>query len=243
MTAGALPPPGGGGLGGSGLAGLSRRSARPGRQKLLIALGIGCGGFALLVALGFFSDPTTRLRPNDTKTVQVVLPPPPAPPPPEPKPVEQPPEPTPTPMDQPQDTPPPPEPQQQQSSEPTVGDNALTAREGAGPSNYGLAAGNGSGGRIGGRPGGSGDAFAAYAQVAQQCIRHAAQGDKELARGRYAVRLAVSIDGEGRIAAVRIADTADARRSARIQQVLTGLQCAQRPPAGMPVTRVELRGG
>ena len=46
----------------------------------------------------------------------------------------------------------------------------------------------------------------------------------------------------GRIADVRIGD-GDVRRTARIREVLTGLQCSQRPPAGMPVTRVELRGG
>ncbi|HEX7853762.1 MAG TPA: cell envelope integrity protein TolA [Sphingobium sp.] len=241
MTAGALPPPDGGFGNRDGLQRLSpgRRSLR---QRLLIGAGVIGGGFALLVMLGVFSDPTTRLRPNETRTVQVVLPPPPPPPPPpEVKPVEKPPEPTPMPTDQPQDTPPP-EPRQQSSEPSAPGDNALTAREGAGPSNYGLAAGNGSGARIGGRPGGSGDAFAAYAQVAQQCIRQAAQSDKELSRGRYAVRLAVSVDPDGRIADVHIGD-GDAKRTARIREVLTGLQCSQRPPAGMPVTRVELRGG
>lgn len=239
MTAGALPPSGGFGRG--SLERLSP-SRHPLRQKLLIGTGIVGGAFALMVMLGVFSDPTTRLRPNETRTVQVVLPPPPPPPPPpEVKPVEQPPEPTPMPTDQPQDTPPP-EPQQQSSEPSAPGDNALTAREGAGPSNYGLAAGDGGGTRIGGRPGGSGDAFAAYAQVAQQCIRQAAQSDRELSKGRYAVRLAVRVDPDGRIADVRIGD-ADDKRTARIREVLTGLQCSQRPPAGMPVTRVELRGG
>lgn len=239
MTAAALS-----GGQGNGLERL-RPSRHPVRQRLLIGAGVVGGGFALLVMLGFFSDPTTRLRPNDAKTVQVILPPPPPPPPPpEPTPQEKPPEPTNAPpIDQPQDTPPPPE--AAKSSDPAPGDNALTAREGAGPSNYGLAAGNGSGTRIGGRPGGGGgDAFAAYVQVAQQCIRQAAQGDKQLSRGRYAVRLAVGIDPDGRIATVRVAGGGDdARRVARIEQVLIGLQCAQRPPAGMPVTRVELRGG
>ena len=242
MTISALPPlgsPPGKGLGGGNLDRL-RPGAHPTRQKLLIGVAVVGGGFALLVALGFFADPTTRLRPNDARTVQVVLPPP--PPPPEPKPVEKPPEPKPMPVDQPVDTPPP-EPAKQSSEPSTPGDNALTAREGAGPSNYGLAAGNGSGTRIGGRPGGGGgNAFVAYAQVAQQCIRQAAQSDKELSRGRYAVRLAVSFDPEGRITEIRVGD-GDAKRQARIREVLTGRQCSQRPPAGMPVTRVELRGG
>lgn len=241
MTVSALPPPGKG-LGGGNLDRL-RPGSHPTRQKLLIGVAVVGGGFALLVALGFFADPTTRLRPNETRTVQVVLPPPPPPPPPpEPKPVEQPPEPTPMPVEQPQDTPPP-EPAKQSSEPSAPGDNALTAREGAGPSSYGLAVGNGGGTRIGGRPGGGGgDAFTAYAQVAQQCIRNAAQSDRELSRGRYAVRLAVRFDPDGRIADVRVGE-GDLKRQARIRQVLTGLQCSQRPPAGMPVTRVELRGG
>jgi outer membrane biosynthesis protein TonB len=227
-----------------GASGLDRLSTdrHPLRQKLLIGVGVIGGGFALLLLLGVFADPTTRLRPNETRTVQVVLPPPPPPPPPpEIKPVEQPPEPMAMPVDQPQDTPPP-EPQQQSSEPSTPGDNALTAREGAGPSNYGLAQGDGGGTRIGGRPGGAGDAFAAYAQIAQQCIRQAAQSDKQLSRGRYAMRLAVRVDPDGRIADVQIG-TGDEKRAARIREVLTGLQCSQRPPAGMPVTRVELRGG
>src|SRR3546814_12042635 len=79
------------------------------------------------------------------KTTRVILPPPPPPPPPEVKPQETPPEPKPMPLDQPvTDTPPPPTP----DAQPTVGDSALTAREGAGPSNYGLAVGDG-GGKIG----------------------------------------------------------------------------------------------
>src|SRR3546814_19767092 len=95
------------------------------------------GGLVLMVALSFMGSDRTSLRPGEQKTVRVVLPPP--PPPPEIKPQEKPPEPKPTPIEQPTDSPPPPTPQ----SEPTPGDSALTAREGAGPSNYGLAGGDG----------------------------------------------------------------------------------------------------
>lgn len=225
------PGPGGGG---------------PRRSPVTLGRAVAAGGIMLVLILvwNLMSAQLVTRRPNEMKTTQVILPPPPPPPPPpEVKPQETPPEPTDAPpIEEPVDTPPPPDQAPQQSSEPTPGDNALTAREGAGPSSYGLAKGDGSGTRIGGRPGGSGDAFAAYAQIAQQCIRQAAQSDRQLSRGRYAVKLAVRVDPEGRIADVNVGD-GDAKRAARIREVLTGLQCSQRPPAGMPVTRVELRGG
>ncbi len=199
--------------------------------------GVAGIGLALVLTYAFFTQQTISERPNELRTTKVILPPPPPPPPPpEPKPQEKPPEPTPAPpIDQPVDTPPPPTPQ----AEPTPGNDALTAREGAGPSNYGLAAGDGSGTRIGGRPGG-GDAFAAYANVALAGIRRAAQSDRDLSRGRYTVRLAVSVGPDGRITDVRVLDGGDERRNARLRQVLTGLQLAQRPPAGLPVMRIEL---
>lgn len=201
--------------------------------RILVVLGV-----AMAIALVWMlaGQQTVSDRPNEMKTTRVILPPPPPPPPPEPKPVEQPPEPTiAPPLEQPMDTPPPPD----QSSDPTPGDNALTAREGAGPSNYGLARGDGSGARIGGRPGG-GDAFAAYANVALAGIRQAAQGDRELSRGRYSVQLAVTVGPDGRITNVRVIGGGDDRRNARLRDVLTGLQLSQRPPAGLPVMRIEL---
>lgn len=201
--------------------------------RILVVVGIG---LAVVIAWNLTNQQTVTERPNQVTTTTVILPPPPPPPPPEPEQVEQPPEPTVAPpIEQPVDTPPPPD----QSSDPTPGDNALTAREGAGPSNYGLARGDGSGTRIGGRPGG-GDAFAAYANVALGGIRQAAQGDRELSRGRYSVQLAVTVGPDGRITNVRVIGGGDERRNARLREVLTGLQLSQRPPAGLPVMRIEL---
>lgn len=198
-------------------------------------------GALLAVALVYMlaGRVTVSERPNEMKTTTVILPPPPPPPPPpDIKPVEKPPEPKPMPIEQPvTDTPPPPTP----DAQPVAGDSALTAREGAGPSSYGLAVGNGGGTRIGGRPGGSGDGFAAYANVALAGVRQAAQGDRELSRSRYTVRLAVTVSPEGRINNVRIlAGTGDARRDARLIATLSGVQLSQRPPAGLPVMRIEL---
>ncbi|MFC7379188.1 hypothetical protein [Brevundimonas sp. GCM10030266] len=198
-----------------------------------------------IVAAVLMQPATVSDRPNELKTTRVIQPPPPPPPPPPEVTQERPPEPVPSPVpvEQPVDTPPPEAP----SSEPTVGDNALTAREGAGPSNYGLVGGDGSGGRIGGRPGGGGNGFAAYGGIAHAAARQAVQADPVLSRGRYSVQLQVRVDAEGRISSVSIIrGTGDARRDARLIEVLTGLQLSQRPPAGLPTMRIELnarRGG
>lgn len=215
------------------------------RKRSPVTLGrvLAGGGIALALFLvwSFMSAQIVSERPNEMTTTTVTLPPPP-PPPPEPVEQEKPPEPTEAPpLEQPLDTPPPPDQPQQQSNEPTPGDSALTAREGAGPSNYGLAAGNGSGTRIGSRPGGgNGDGFAAYGNFTARELQQAAQRDRELLRGRYTVRLAVTVDESGRISRAQVIDGGDEKRNARLIALFTGLQLSRRPPAGLPVMRVEL---
>ena len=209
---------------------------------------VAAGGIALaaFVVWTMFSAQIVTKRPNEMKTTQVILPPPPPPPPPpEIKPEEKPPEPTEAPpIDQPIDTPPPPDQAKEQSaspsSDPAPGDNALSAREGAGPSNYGLAVGNGGGTRIGGRAGGGGgNGFATYAQSALAEIRRATQADRELARGRYSLKLLVTVAEDGRITGIRLLDgSGSERRDARLVALLNRLQL-QRPPAGMPAMRIE----
>jgi len=193
---------------------------------------------AAVLAATFLRPASVSERQREDKTVRVVLPPPPPPPPPPEVAQEKPPEPMPTPMDQPvEDTPPPPD----APSEPTVGDSALTAREGAGPSNYGLARGDGSGTRIGGRPGGGGGGFGAYGELTRREVTQAVQGERDLSRGRYSAQLAVTVDTEGRITSVRLLrGTGDARRDAALQRALTGLRLSRRPPDGLPVMRIEL---
>lgn len=193
---------------------------------------------AAVLAATFLRPASVSERQREDKTVRVVLPPP-SPPPPPPEVVqEKPPEPTPTPMDQPVEAAPPPP---DAPSEPTVGDSALTAREGAGPSNYGLARGDGSGTRIGGRPGGGDGGFGAYGELARREVTQAVQGERDLSRGRYSAQLAVTVDAEGRITSVRLLrGTGDARRDAALQRALTGLKLSRRPPDGLPVMRIEL---
>ncbi len=236
MAAAALTHTGGLGGFGGGPEGPRRRSSPVTFGRVMIVLGVG-----LAVALVWMM--ATRItvtdRPSSLRTTRVILPPPPPPPPPEPVVQERPPEPVPTPvpMEQPTEAPPPEAP-----AEPTSGDNALTAREGAGPSNYGLARGDGSGTRIGGKAGG-GDALAAYAGIAVADIRRAAQDDPVLARGRYRASFLVTVDPAGRITSLRLLEsTGDARRDAAIERRLTGLLLSQRPPAGLPAMRIELKG-
>ncbi|MGH7021142.1 MAG: TonB family protein, partial [Brevundimonas sp.] len=114
-------------------------------------------------------------------------------------------------------------------------------REGAGPSNYGLARGDGSGTRIGGRPGGGDGGFGAFGELTRREVNQAVQGERDLNRGRYSALLSVTVDPEGRITSVRLLrSTGDARRDAALQRALTGLKLSRRPPDGLPVMRIEL---
>lgn len=211
-----------------------RRHRRHGARWLATG---GLALAALIIAVTFFRGQTVSDRAREDKIVKVVLPPPPPPPPPPEVKPETPPEPRPTPIEEPlTDTPPPPTP----DAPPTPGADALTARTGAGPSNYGLAVGDGGGTRIGGKPGGS-NGYAAYANIALADIRRAAQTDAFLAKGRYTVRLLVTVSPEGRIQRVSIVDgSGDTRRDAAIERRLMGLQLSGRPPAGLPAMRIEL---
>ena len=190
---------------------------------------------ALALAWNFLGRVTVTERPHEVKMTAVVIPPPPPPPPPpEPEKIEKPPEPTPAPpIDTPVDTPPPPEPAPTASSDPSPGDDALTARVGAGPSNYGLQQGTGGGTRIGGRPGGN-NGFAAYGGLAARELQTAAQRDRDLMRGSYKVRVAVTVDAEGRVTHAQVLDGGDEKRNARLVQMLVGLQLSRKPPPGMP---------
>jgi outer membrane biosynthesis protein TonB len=224
-------------------------AARAGRRRRAVTLGglslgavlLLAGGLVLvaLIIWALWNAQWVTERPNEMKTTAVILPPPPPPPPPEVEPEEQPPEPSEMPMEEPVDTPPPPDQPQQPSSEPTVGDSALTAREGAGPSNYGLAKGDGSGRTIGGRPGGSGNGFGAYAERVRSEIYNATRANPAL-QGRFSIpEFQVWVDTEGRISRARVTNgSGDRRRDAALEQALVGIRLSQRPPAGLPSIRL-----
>ena len=216
------------------LEGGPRRRRR--RARGWTALGV-LALVAALVGLGLWlRGPTIGERTAERTIINVVLPPPP-PPPPAPPPRGKPPGPGPPPgvaQPDPKPTPPPPTPQPQQAQS----NDALTARQGAAAGNFGLAAGDGSGSRIGGKPGGEG--FAAYAERVRAEIHRAASGERAL-QGKYRVEVRVWIDDDGRISRAEIADgSGDRRRDAALERLLVGLQLSQRPPPKLPSLRLEI---
>lgn len=217
---------------------------RRSRRRLPYWLGpaVIVGLFAVGALILVLQGPTVGERENATRIINVVLPPPPPPPPPPPE--RKPPEPQPKMVEQPQPqptpTPPPPTPQAAPSA-----NDALTAREGAAAGNFGLAAGNGSGTRIGGAPGG-GDVFGAYAGLMLAEVRHAIQGDPVLSRGRYTARIAIQVAPDGHILSVRVVTgSGDPRRDQALQTRLVGIQLSRRPPDGLPIIRgdIDTRSG
>jgi protein TonB len=193
----------------------------------------------LVASVVWLRGPTISDHDRARKIINVVLPPPPPPPPPpEVQPDETPPEPKPAPIEQPQDvTPPPPTPQ---DAAPTQGTDALTAREGAGPSNYGLQRGDGGGTRIGGTPGGAGNGFAAYAERARSEIYRATTSNPAL-QGRFRIpEVRVWVDADGQITRAEVATgSGDRRRDTALERALVGLRLSQRPPPGLPFMRLE----
>jgi len=145
------------------------------------------------------------------------------------------------------DTPPPPPPQQEEQKmeqpmikeeqpkeappkdEPPLG----TGIKGDGPDSYGLSdkAGNG---RIGSN--GDGSKWGWYASQVQSRIQQAIQQNRKTRTASMSVNVRVWPDASGRISRAQIAgSTGDpSLDSALRDEVLTGLQLQQPPPAGMP---------
>lgn len=214
-----------------------RRTKAPGWMvwAILAAIVLGIAG---LIAL----QPSVTVEGQRNRTINVVLPPPPPPPPPPPA-QEKPPEPEKKVIEEPvpqPDTPPPPAPSPSPSN-PAVGDNALTAREGPAAGNYGLAGGDGSGRTIGGRPGGGGSIYAGYGQQAYVEVRRAVQADRGLSRGRHDIRLDLVVAEDGTITDVRfVSGEDDASWRAALRRRILSMKLSQRPPAGIPPVRIEL---
>lgn len=195
-------------------------------------------GLVIAIGYNFLGRQTVSDRPNEMKTTQVILPPPPPPPPPpETKPVEQPPEPTiAPPIEQPVDTPPPP----QANNDPAPGDNALTAREGAGPSNYGLGVGDGGGVRIGGRPGAGGGgggvmSVGMYTSYLKSTLQERVQDDPRLSRLVFSADYTITVTPDGRITSVTFRNArggTDADMQ-KLTALLQGVRGLDPPPSAM----------
>jgi TonB family protein len=161
---------------------------------------------------------------HDTLTLVSIAPPPPppvmTPPPPPPQQEEQKIE---EPMikeDQPKEAPP--------KDEPPLG----TGIKGPGGDNFGLGSGSGNG-RIGG---GDGSKWGWYASQVQSRIQQALQQNRKTRTASMSVNVRVWADPNGRISRAQLAgSTGDpSLDNALRDEVLTGLQLPEPPPAGMP---------
>jgi type IV secretory pathway VirB10-like protein len=212
------------------------------RRRRRLPRWVGPAVLAGLVAVAglilVLHGPETGVHESERKVINVVLPPPPPPPPPPPE-QPRPPEPKPEiPQPQPAQATPPPTPQPPQPQ--AAPSDAISARVGAGPSNYGLAQGNGGGTRIGGGGTGNGDAFVSYSSVALAEMKRVAEADPALNTGHFTASLVVAVDPDGRIASVRVlSGSGDAKRDAALERRLAGFRISRRPPDGMPVMRVQ----
>ena len=212
------------------------RPKKPNPAPWIVLALVLIGGGVWALSRGGNSKPS---KPKAPETITITLPPPPPPPPP-PK-VEPPP-----PKDEPQpkeemieqepvaeDEPPP-----EAAPEAPPGEDLSTGITGGNGPDMGLSRGNGNG-RIGGTNGkhGSGSRFGWYAAKVQSSIADALRSNSvtRTANGRLDVR--IWPDANGRITRVQLVEsTGNAAVNQAIKnQVLTGLQLPQAPPADMPV--------
>jgi periplasmic protein TonB len=160
---------------------------------------------------------------RDTFTLVNIAPPPPAP-------VNTPP-------------PPPPQPEEQKIEEPMIKEEAPkeapkdepplgTGIKGESGDNYGLGSGTGNG-RIGG---GDGSKWGWYASQVQSRIQQALQQNRKTRTASMNVNVRVWADPNGRISRAQLAgSTGDSSLDNTLRdEVLTGLQLPEPPPAGMP---------
>jgi len=162
---------------------------------------------------------------HDTLTLVSIAPPPPPPPP--------------------VMTPPPPPPEEQKIQEPMIKEEQPkeappkeepplgTGIKGPGGDNYGLGSGTGNG-LIGG--GGDGSKWGWYASQVQARIQQALQQNRKTRTASMNLNVRVWADPNGRISRAQLASsTGDpSLDNALRDEVLTGLQLPEPPPAGMP---------
>jgi periplasmic protein TonB len=215
------------------------QAAKSSKQRLFIG---GLLGIVLLGGIASFflnSGKSKKSAPRKSEIVQIILPPPPPPPPPPPKvelpkPKEEPPkedemiEQEPVPDDE-----PPPD----NSPAEAPSDDLSTGIAGNGP-DMGLSSGTGNGGKIGGtgRKGG-GSKFGWYAAKVQTSIAEALRRHPSTRNAKMMLQVRVWPDANGRISRAQlVGSSGDAAVDQAIKnQILTGLQLPQAPPADMPV--------
>lgn len=214
--------------------------SKPNKQRLYIGILLAIvllGGVVSFLTSGVKGKKTVA-RKSEYVFVNPVPPPPPPPPPPKlepPPPREEPPqqdemveqEPVPDDEPPPEDSPP----------EAPPSDDLSTGIAGNGP-DMGLSGGNGNGGRIGGtgRKGG-GSKYGWYAAKVQSSIADALRRHPSTRNAKMVLQVRVWPDANGLITRAQLVGSSGnaAVDQAIKNQILTGLQLPQAPPAGMPV--------
>ena len=213
--------------------------AKPSKHRLYIGILLAIvllGGIASFLTSG---GKTKKPGPRKSEIVQITLPPPPPPPPPLPKVAPPPPkeveqkeqemiEQEPVPDDEPPPDNTPPE---------APSDDLSTSIAGNGPGMEGLGGGNGNG-KIGGngRKGG-GSKFGWYAAKVQTSIAEALRRHPSTRNAKMVLQVRVWPDSNGRITRAQLVNSSGnpAVDQAIKNQILTGLQLPQAPPADMPI--------
>ena len=219
-------------------------------QRFRFAIGL-LVGLALLAAIGFLAVKLLGGRSTSPKVEQVTMikllpPPPPPPPPPTPPPKVQP-QPTVQPMiEQKQMIEPetkPEKPQEKRDEAPKSHDKAppgplgLNAKgEGAGDA-FGLVGRPGGNGLFGDGGGGGGSRWGWYAVQVQSRVEEALRKNPRTSVATLRVEVRIWPDNTGRVTRVQVSgSTGDPAVDTAIRdEVLTGLQLQEPPPAGMPL--------
>ncbi len=213
--------------------------ASPPQNKQRLVIGILLAVVLLGGIVSFMTNGGKSKKPAARKSeiVQITLPPPPPPPPPPPK-IEPPKQEEPPKEEEmveqepvPDDEPPP-----EDSPPETPSEDLSTGIAGNGP-NMGLSSGNGNG-KIGGtgRKGG-GSKYGWYAAKVQSSIAEALRRHPSTRNAKMVLQVRVWPDSNGRITRAQLVGSSGnpAVDQAIKNQILTGLQLPQAPPADMPV--------
>jgi outer membrane biosynthesis protein TonB len=176
-------------------------------------------------------------REQEQQVVKIVLPPPPPPPPPKATPPPPPPKEDKRPEQAPLAAPDKPVAQPKPAAKPPEG--LGTNIKGAGPGLAGLSGGGGNGmiGGTGSGPGGGGSPWSGYAGKVQARIAEALRANARTRSASLNIQVRVWPDSSGKIARVQVVGTSgdSALDNALRNEVLSGLNLNEAPPAGMPV--------
>jgi TonB family protein len=202
------------------------------RFRIPLALGavLVIGGIVWVVK----GDHKSPSKPAPMHVVNITVPPPPPPPPPPtPPPTPPPPEPEQKPEFQPEEKP------EEKPPDPPPAAPALGTNAGVGDDNgFGLVSGGGNGFGNGlGTGSGNRSKYGFYAGQVQSRVVEALRSNKATRSAAMTLQVRIWVDATGRVTRATLSgSTGSAAKDAALRdEVLTGLQLSQPPPAGMPM--------